>query len=103
MFGPGFDRHALVQRPGVRAAVERHVVPDEDAAELRLRLEVKQFESGRTARLWLIKIDHRGPGALAAVRLIFLPIGLIDVEEVGMLPEALPLLIALPLQRFAIG
>ena len=51
----------------------------------------------------LVQIDHRGPGALAAVRLIFRPIGLVDVEEVGMLAEALALLVALALERLAVG
>ena len=91
-----------MQGPRIGAAIERHVVPDEDAPELRLDLEVEELEAGRAARLGFVEIDHRGPGPLPAVGLVFGPIGLVDVEEVGVLAEALALLVALALERFAV-
>src|SRR4029453_18917425 len=54
-------------------------------------------------RLRLVEVDHRRPRALAAVALHFLPIGLVDVEEVGVALELLPRVVALALQSLAVA
>src|SRR6185312_7842502 len=75
---------------------------DENSAKLRFDLEIEQFEPGRAARFGFVQVDHRGPGPLSAVWLVLRPVGLIDVEEIRVFPEALALLIALPLEGLAV-
>src|SRR5690349_16308601 len=88
--------------PGVGAAVEGHVVPDQQPAELRRDGEVEKAKCSRSAPVGDIEVDHRSPGALAALLAVLLPIGLVDVEEVGVLLELLASLVALALKRLAV-
>src|SRR5690348_7096914 len=87
---------------GVGASVRGHVVPDEQPAQLRRHGEVEEAECCRSAPLGDIEVDHRGPGALATLLAVLLPIRLVDVEEVGMLLELLASLVALSLKRLAV-
>src|SRR5206468_9846009 len=75
------------------------IVPDHDPPSCRSDRQIEEFEAGGAAPGRLIEVDHRRPGALAAVLLRLQPIRLVDVEEVGMVLELLPDMVALALER----
>src|SRR4051812_6073766 len=99
VFGAFHHRHPLVERMLVRAAVRIHIVPGKQKPALWRDPDAGLGKPCRATFLDLVEIDHRGPGALAAIRLHGGPIFFALMEKVMMRAKMLAGRVTLALHR----